>query len=289
MGLIVELDSHPDDDHNHTDTLEDRLRDLLPHFYPPASLHTPKFISLLGGYDDCTSTEEWEWEQNPINFVNCPDEAVVKLRSVLERTEELQVDKAAMGALVPCLLRVSNSAKAAQRLQGLQLFSILYSNPKWTSFLQNANVHHLLKDCVVVSLSNDSVELLNSAYSTISSITGHITDANQIWDDLIEKALFNIVHSSNTTVRVEHWRGLSMTAQQMGARFVRHFKWFFNTVDMMIDTISDGVETVELLSLLQYLLDYDEIRERVDLKRSKINEYILKMSDPSKLSSFVGE
>jgi hypothetical protein len=278
MGLIVELDNCENEDYQMT--VEERLADLLPHFYPPShhSPHTSNMKLLLAlpqdsGVDSKDNPDydllgEARWEEDPGNFKNCPS-ALAKFDALLDSisTGTVIVDRRVVSRLVPCALQVAGCQVSTLQQTGLELVQKIYSNKLLLhGHLASMNAHHVVNECALVTITNDNVALIRAGFDTMALVVETLTDTKDritILDKLTERSLFCLMHSrDDKRQRLEHWRGLKLISTLMGVAIVRHFFWLFKVISVL-SAGADEAESEAVSSLVDTLESDPRVKERV--------------------------
>lgn len=285
MGLITELAStkidegctggNNGDDHESSSSSSNTLKNLLEHFYPESELDSPKFISLIGYKDEGEErgenlSEQCIWEKNPKNWINCPLTAFERLDAYT--TSFSKLDKEQLGIVVPMAFKIIDSHHREHRIKGMQLVESFYRLGD-VKFLLRANIHCILVENVLTSLTFNNCELIGAAYLFAMKILSYIGcnsgEGLYVCDSLVERSLFCLSHSSSTEERLSHWQGLHVIIEHMGVAFVRHFYKFFKTCEV----VSFGVKAEAEVDCLRLIFETIEkmIPERYALRAEQIN------------------
>lgn len=274
--LIVELESTSFDDvtEEHAElSVDEQIANLLPHFYPPKDLSSPKFVSLIK-YKDMDNEDlgqEYQWEESPQNWLHQPSvldrlSTLFRQRNVLTRNQ--------LGLLTPVVLQVLECPKRQYRKRGMDLVLQLFRVNDDVSYLLNARIHRIITDAILCSLTMDDVDLVRESYQTaVHLLDDHLQkESTEHWyvgDAILERSMTSIglLHGRSSPVRLEHWIGLESVAIRLDRAFVRHFHWFFKTCESCsIDLIDE--ERVVVMRMFDHLATI--LPERFALRQDQV-------------------
>ena len=286
MGLITEVSSEDfvlDDDNGVEDTLEDKMRLLLAHFYTQTQLTSPKLLSLIkyvDDSDDVSVLSEYEWEKSPKNFVNCLQTTVALFEKVLA-DENLMT--AHLSVLAPLCCKMMDSDNKKARICGLDLLlSLFKKNPIY--FLER-QLHMLALESAICSLTLGDTFLIAKSYKTmVKLIRMYVTEPDEetkMYDKLTERCLFCLSHSGDggPSERIEHWKGLVMIMESMQFPFIRHLQYVFKTIELVSFEVNTRDEFESIVSFIRSCEVNRHLAKRIKLRDSQISRIIARMSE----------